>query len=183
MRSNRFPLAATIVITFAVYGVLAAALSSRPPDRLAPSLAAAIAVFPTLIAVVNASALVCLLTGWRAIKAGRVDAHRKLMLAAAALISAFLVLYLTRVTLGGVKAFPGPQAIRLYLYLPALTVHIALSILSVPLVIYNLIIGLTFPVGRIGSTGHPRVGRVAVALWSVSLSLGILVYLLLNAFY
>lgn len=183
MRSSRFPLAATIVVTLAVYGVLAAALSSRPPDRLPPSLAAAIAVFPTLIALVNASALACLLGGWRAIKAGRVDAHRTLMLAAAAFISAFLVLYLTRVTLGGVKPFPGPQSIRLYLYLPALTVHIALSILSVPLVIYNLIIGLTVPVWRIGLTGHPRVGRVAVALWSISLSLGILVYLLLNVFY
>ncbi|MGH2372099.1 MAG: DUF420 domain-containing protein [bacterium] len=183
MRSSRFPLAATIVITLAVYGFLAAALSSRPPDRLPPSIASALALFPTLIALVNASALVCLLTGWRAIKAGRVDAHGRLMLAAAAFISAFLVLYLTRVTLGGVKAFPGPPAIRLYVYLPALTIHIGLSILSVPPVIYNLLIGLTFPVGDVANTRHPQVGRVAVALWSVSLTLGILVYLMLNVFF
>jgi putative membrane protein len=143
----------------------------------------ALAFFPTLIALVNASALLCLLAGWRAIRAGRVSAHRRLMLAAAAFISAFLVLYLTRVTLGGVKAFPGPQAIRLYLYLPALAIHIALSILSVPPVIYNLLIGITVPVGEIPKTRHPRVGRVAVVLWSVSLALGILVYLLLNVFF
>ncbi|MGH2404399.1 MAG: DUF420 domain-containing protein [bacterium] len=183
MRSNRFPLAATIVMTLAVYGILAAALSSRPPDRLPPALASALSLFPLLIALVNASALACLLAGWRAIKAGRIDAHRRLMLTAAALISAFLILYLTRVTLGGVKAFPGPPAIRLYIYLPALAIHIALSILSVPPVIYNLIIGLTFPVREIAQTSHPRVGRVAVALWSVSLGLGILVYLLLNVFF
>lgn len=183
MHPNRAPLAATIVITLAVYGILAAALSSRPPDRLPASIASALAFFPTLIALVNASALVCLLAGYRAIRAGRVGAHRKLMLASAALISLFLFLYLTRVTLGGVKAFPGPPAVRLYLYLPALTIHIALSILSVPPVIYNLLIGLTHPVGDIPKTKHPRVGRVAVGLWSVSLALGILVYLLLNVFF
>ncbi len=183
MRSNRFPLVATVIITLAVYGVLAAALSSRPPDRLPALLEGALTFFPTLIALVNTAALACLLGGWRAIKAGRVVAHRRLMLAAAGLISVFLILYLTRVTLGGVKAFPGPQAVRLYVYLPALAVHISLSILSVPPVIYNLLIGLTVPVGDIPRTGHPRVGRVAVTLWSVSLSLGIVVYLLLNVFF
>lgn len=183
MRSNRSLLLATVVLTLAVYGILAAALSSRPPERLPPAMAGALSLFPTLIALVNASALICLLTGWRAIRAGRVAAHRRLMLAAAALICAFLVLYVTRVALGGVKAFPGPPAIRLYVYLPILAIHIVLSIVSVPPVIYNLLIGLTLPVGDIAGTGHPKVGRVAVALWSVSLALGIVVYLLLNVIY
>ncbi len=182
-QTARSPLAATIVITVAVYGILAAALSAEPPDRLPPLVARALGAFPLLIAIVNASALACLLAGWRAIRAGRVGAHRKFMLAAVTLISMFLLLYVTRVSLGGVKAFPGPPAIRLYVYLPALTIHIILSILSVPPVVYNLLIGLTTDVTDIPKTKHPRVGRVAVVLWSVSLTLGIFVYLLLNVLY
>jgi putative membrane protein len=185
MRRNapRTPLIATIVITATVYGILGAALSSQPPEGLSPGIRRALGTFPLIIAIVNASALTCLLAGWRAIRAGRVSLHRGLMLAAMVLISIFLLLYVTRVSLGGVKAFPGPVSVRAYLYLPALVIHIILSILSVPLVVYNAFVGLTLPVGHIPRTPHPRVGRVAVVLWSVSLSLGILVYLLLNVLY
>jgi len=102
------------------------------------------------------------------------------MLTAAVLISSFLVLYVTRVTLGGTKAFTGPAALRTYLYLPMLTVHILLSILSVPPVIYNVLVGLTRDPRAVAQTAHRRVGRVAVVMWSVSLVLGLGVYLLLN---
>jgi len=177
------PLLATGIITAALYAVLGFALSSRPPDDLPPLVSRALATFPFVIAVINASALTCLVAGWRAIRAGRITTHRKLMLASAMFISLFLILYVTRVSLGGVKAFPGPQEIRVYIYLPALIVHIALSIISVPLVVYNLLIGLTLPHGDIVRTRHPQVGRVAVVLWSVSLGLGIVVFLLLNVLY
>ncbi len=145
--------------------------------------AALVAAAPTIIAVVNAAALFCLVAGWRAIRRGRVRTHRTLMLIAAGCISLFLILYVTRVSLGGVKAFPGPASVRTYLYLPVLAVHILLSIFSVPLVLHNLVIGLTYRVEEIAGTAHPRVGRWAVLLWSISLALGLLVYLLLNVLY
>jgi putative membrane protein len=105
------------------------------------------------------------------------------MLASAILISMFLLLYVTRVVLGGVKEFHGPSEIRRYIYLPVLTVHIALSIVSVPLVVYNLLTGLTNAPVAVARTSHPRVGRVAVILWSLSLTLGVVVYFLLNVLY
>jgi len=173
----------TILTTLVIYAILSLVLSSRPPAQLPPAVRAALPVFPPLIAVVNALALVCLIAGWRAIRAGRVRTHRRFMLASAALISLFLALYVTRVALGGTKAFPGPAAVRAYVYLPVLAVHILLSIVSVPLVIYNLITGLTRETRAVAPTRHPIVGRFAVALWSTSLALGILVYLLLNVVY
>lgn len=88
------------------------------------------------------------------------------MLASVMLITLFLVLYVTKVALAGVKAFPGPPEIRRYVYLPVLTVHISLSILSVPPVLYNMLIGLTCVVREIPRTKHAQVGRVAVTLWS-----------------
>ena len=174
---------ATVLITAAVYGILGYVLSSRPPEMLSPPVSRILPLFPLLIAVINAAALTCLLAGWRAVRTGRIAMHRKLMLASAALISMFLVLYVTRVALGGVKAFPGPPGVRLYIYLPILATHIVLSILSVPPVVYNLLIGLTYDAAGVAKTPHPRVGRVAVSMWSVSLALGILVYLLLNVLY
>ncbi|MDR7519902.1 MAG: DUF420 domain-containing protein [Armatimonadota bacterium] len=173
----------TFALAVAVYAILGIVLSMSPPAHLPPRIGAALAVFPPLIALINALALVCLVAGWRAVRAGRISAHRRFMVASAALISLFLVLYVTRVALGGTKAFPGPPQIRTYVYLPILTVHIVLSIASVPLVIYNLITGLTRPVRTVAGTRHPLVGRYAVVSWSTSLVLGILVYLLLNVLY
>jgi putative membrane protein len=180
---SRRPGVVATILAVLVYALLGYALSGTPPPSLPPALARLVALAPHLIAVINATALIVLLRGRSAIRAGRVASHRRLMLTAAVLISAFLLLYVTRVALGGTKAFPGPAAVRVYLYLPLLAVHILLSIVSVPLVVYNLLVGLTRPVGAIGATAHPRVGRAAVALWSVSLALGIIVYVMLNLLY
>lgn len=179
----RRPGVVAVFLAAVVYSVLAYALASEPPPSLPPAVARLVALAPHFIAVINAAALICLRMGWRAIRNGNVAVHRRYMLSAATLISAFLVLYVTRVALGGTKAFPGPAAVRAYLYLPMLAVHILLSILSVPPVIYNVLVGLTRSPADVGRTAHPRVGRVAVALWSLSLFLGVGVYLLLNILY
>lgn len=182
--SRPSPSFAALILTLLVYSVLAYALTSRAPLYLDPSLARVVALLPHVIVVVNTLALYFLFRGWQAVKAGRVRRHRAYMVAAVVFISTFLLLYVTRVVLGGTKAFPGPPDVRLYLYLPALIVHIALSIVSVPLVIYNVYIGLTVDWRRIRTTTrHPQVGRIAVLLWSISLALGIFVYLLLNVFF
>lgn len=181
--AGRSPFLIAAALSALIYAVLGYALSAKPPATLPPAVARALTFIPHLIAAINVSALVCLLAGRRAAREGRIAAHRRLMLAAAALISMFLVLYVTRVALGGVKAFAGPALIRRYVYLPMLSIHVLLSILSVPPVIYNLFIGLTYPVAEIAGTTHPRVGRIAVTVWSVSLALGIGVYLLLNVLY
>ncbi|MCL6552475.1 MAG: DUF420 domain-containing protein [Firmicutes bacterium] len=173
----------TVVITLMIYAVLGYVLSRRPPAELSGQVRSALGILPTLIALINATALVCLLAGWKAVRAGRIAAHRRFMLAAVTLIGVFLVLYVTRVALGGVKAFPGPPEVRRYVYLPALMVHVVLSILTVPPVVFNVATGLRLRIDEVPTTAHPRVGRVAVTLWSVSLALGILVYLLLNVFY
>lgn len=158
-------------------------LLGQPTRLLDPAVAQAVALTPHVIAAVNTAALICLLAGWQAIRSRRIFVHRRYMLAAAILISTFLILYVTRVALGGTKAFPGPPGVRAYVYLPVLTVHIVLSILSVPLIAHNLLIGLTRTTRDIRQTAHPAVGRIAVILWSTSLALGLVVYALLNIVY
>ena len=56
-----------------------------------------------------------------------------------------------------------------------------LSVLSVPVVLYALTLGLTHtPAELREETPHRRVGRIAAGAWIVSLTLGIAAYLVLN---
>jgi len=135
---------------------------------------------PHGIAIVNSTAVVTLVMGYLSIKNRRVRRHRIFMLLSFALIVSFLVMYLTRLFLGGVKHFTGPEWVRDFVYLPSLTIHLGLSIISVPLVLYNILTGLLLPVQSISSTKHRRVGKWAVRAWTLSLILGVLVYFLLN---
>jgi putative membrane protein len=134
------------------------------------------------IAVINSLTVVLLLAGWKFIRDGDVRKHRAAMVGAFTLIMVFLVLYLLKTGGGGRKEFVGPDAAALA-YFAMLGIHILLSVLSVPLVLYNVIVGLTHTVPEIEYTAHARVGRVAVAVWSVSLTLGVAAYVLLNHVY
>ncbi|PSP97631.1 DUF420 domain-containing protein [Halobacteriales archaeon QS_4_70_19] len=134
------------------------------------------------IAVINSLTVVLLLAGWKFIRDGDVRKHRAAMVGAFTLILVFLVLYLLKTGGGGRKEFVGPDAAALA-YFAMLGIHILLSVLSVPLVLYNVIVGLTHTVPEIEHTAHARVGRVAVAVWSVSLTLGVAAYVLLNHVY
>ena len=134
------------------------------------------------IAVINSLTVVLLLAGWKFIRDGDVRKHRAAMVGAFTLILVFLVLYLLKTGGGGRKEFVGPDAAALA-YFAMLGIHILLSVLSVPLVLYNIIVGLTHTVPEIEHTAHARVGRVAVAVWSVSLTLGVAAYVLLNHVY
>ena len=134
------------------------------------------------IALVNTVAICCLVAGWYQIRQGNVERHRRLMIASFTLIMLFLVLYLLKTGGGGRKEFVGPQ-LPYYLYLAMLGIHIVLSALSVPLVLYNITVGLSHSIEEIRQTAHRRVGRVTVAVWTVSLTLGVLAYVLLNHVY
>ncbi len=169
-----------LVITFVIYSVLGFLLSRESPHELDPATAIIVSALPHAIALVNTVALVSLIMGYRAIRSGEIDKHRTYMVIAVILIMAFLSMYVTRISLGGVKEFKGPEIIYLFIYLPLLFIHVVLSIISVPLVVYNILTGLALPVGEISATKHPKVGRAAVWMWSISLALGVIVYLMLN---
>lgn len=136
-----------------------------------------------LIAVVNGIALTSLLLGFYWIRKRDIRRHRAAMLTAFILIILFLILYLPKVGGGGTKRFTGPEMVKTYIYLPVLGIHLLLSIVSVPIVVHAIVLGLSNPIEDIPSTAHPRVGRIAVAAWVTSLVLGIAAYVLLNHVY
>lgn len=130
--------------------------------------------------VISLAAIGTITLGWRAIRVNDVERHRVLMLASTGLFAAFLTLYLYRlIAVGGAGTFPGPETVYLYVYLPVLAIHIGLAVVCIPLVYYALLLSVTYPIAELPGTNHPRVGRAAAALWLVSFSLGVVVYLLL----
>jgi len=133
------------------------------------------------IAAINTLALVFLLAGFWFVRNGNVRRHRAAMLSAFVLILLFLVLYLLKVG-GGFTKHIDPTTPPLFrnAYVLMLAVHVFLSVVSVPVVVHAVVLGLTHTTAELRETIHPRVGRIAVTAWSLSLFLGVVTYLLLN---
>lgn len=184
------PKAVTGVLSLIGYALVLGAFGGFIP--LFPTLSEeTVLLFSDLIAVVNSAALLSLLVGWYFIRDGQVSKHRAAMLFAFALICAFLVLYLWKVGGGFEKSIriADGQFLAAYasivrpLYLLMLAVHILLSVIAVPVVLYAVVLGLTHTPTELADTAHARVGRIAVLSWSISLALGIVTYLMLNHVY
>ncbi|PSQ43328.1 DUF420 domain-containing protein [Halobacteriales archaeon SW_7_68_16] len=135
------------------------------------------------IAAVNTTALVTLVLGWRWIRRGEVRKHRAAMMSAFLLILVFLGLYLVKVGGGGEKEIVGATGVVYGAYVLMLAVHIVLSVVSVPIVIYTLTLGLSHTPEELRDTAHARIGRIAASAWILSLALGVITYLMLNHVY
>ncbi len=175
------PRTVTAALSIVGYVLVGGALSGFVP--LFPDLSrSTVNLFSHVIAGVNTLALASLLAGVYFVKRGQIDRHRRAMLTAFTLILVFLFFYLWKTGGGFEKAIVAPPAVTT-VYLVMLGVHIFLSVVSVPVVLYAAILGLTHTPSELRETAHPRVGRIAVTAWSVSLALGILTYVLLNHVY
>lgn len=149
------------------------------PEAALPRFEGAIDVIPHVNVAISAAAILTILVGVRAIRNGNVGRHRAAMVSSAALFGVFLVLYLYRISLEGPSAFPGPETVRQFVYLPILAVHILLAIVCVPLVYYVLLLAGTHTLPELPDTGHARVGRFAAAFWLVSFAFGITIWFML----
>ena len=154
------------------------------PESLFPDLTVwAINRLADVIAIVNLTALCCIIIGWYFIIKGDIKRHNQFMLASFGLILLFFVLYLPTVGGGGTKEFIGPVLVR-YIYLIMLAIHIGLSIAAVPLVVYQIITGMTHsPAELLRLKYHRKIGRIGATAWIVSLGLGVITYLMLNHIY
>jgi len=136
-------------------------------DRILP-------ILPAVNAMLIFSSGLFILSGVRAIRRGEREVHRLRMLTATGLASLFLVIYVTRVALGGLTTFPGPYFVKV-LYLTILFSHLTVAILSLPLILTTIYRALTanYP-------AHKRLARFAYPMWVFVSFTGVLVYVLLH---
>ncbi|WP_436935343.1 DUF420 domain-containing protein [Halovenus marina] len=135
-----------------------------------------------LIAAINTTALTALVLGVYYIKDGDYERHRAAMVTAFVLILLFLVVYLLKIGGGTEKSIIAPDLVTI-VYLIMLAIHIVLSVVSVPVVLYVVLLGLTHSPSELTETRKAQVGRIAASAWILSLFLGIVTYLLLNHVY
>jgi len=175
--------AVTVALTVAGYALVAGTFGGWLP--LFPNISeSGVDLLGHAIAVVNTLAVVCLGAGWYWIRNGEVDKHRKAMTAAFVLILLFLLMYLPKVGGGGQKAIVDtvPDLVR-YGYFAMLFVHIVLSVVTMPIVLYAFLLGTTHTPAELRNTPHARIGRLAAGSWILSLVLGVITYVILNHAY
>lgn len=178
------PAAATAVLSVVGYTVVIGTFLGLVPASVFPELSLdQVNLLSDAIAVINTTATVSLLLGWRWIRRGEVKKHAAAMSAAFGLILLFLVLYLTKIGGGGTKEIALGPGLAYYAYLAMLAIHITLSIVSVPVVLYAIVLGTTHTPSELRETAHARVGRIAAGAWILSLTLGVVTYVMLNHIY
>jgi putative membrane protein len=124
-------------------------------------------------ATLNATSGMLLVLGRRAIKAGKRETHKKLMLATVGTSAVFLASYLTRVALTGTHADPHAGAVHV-LYLAILLTHMTLAS-AVPVLAIILLVR-AFK-GRFAE--HRALARYTYPIWLYVSVTGVIVYLML----
>lgn len=128
---------------------------------------------PTLNAILNATAATLLICGYLFIRRGRIQAHRRCMLAAFVVSVLFLVSYLTYHAQVGSRRYPGTGTIRT-IYLTILFTHTVLAAVVPPLAIVTLWRALHERFDR-----HVAIARWTLPLWIYVSVTGVIVYVML----
>jgi uncharacterized membrane protein YozB (DUF420 family) len=133
--------------------------------------------FPAIIASLNGTCAILLLSGYAFIRTGKIRLHRLCMLTAFACSTVFLILYVYFHLHAGIIRFGGQGAIRA-VYFTILISHTILAIVIVPLVLITLTRAL-----REQFALHRAIARWTFPLWLYVSVTGVVVYWLLYIAY
>jgi putative membrane protein len=133
---------------------------------------------PAVNAILNGTSAVLLACGYAAIRAGKRELHKKLMVTAFFVSCAFLVSYLIyHFRVHRVMVFQGPPSIRL-LYLAILLSHTILAVVIVPLIIVTLRRAFREKFDK-----HRAIAQWTLPLWFYVSVTGVIVYFMVYQIY
>jgi uncharacterized membrane protein YozB (DUF420 family) len=136
-----------------------------------------IADLPAFNAVLNGTAATFLTAGYVLIRRGRIEQHKRCMLAALGISAVFLLSYLIYHFNVGSRPFPGQGAIRI-VYFVILITHVVLAAAILPLALVTATRGLAGRYER-----HVRIARWTLPLWLYVSITGVVIYLMLYQLY
>jgi uncharacterized membrane protein YozB (DUF420 family) len=140
----------------------------RPPDAMLK-----LHDLPTLNAILNSTSAVLIVIGYFLIRARRIEAHRRTMLAAFTTSTLFLISYLIYHAQVGSVRFQGTGAIR-RVYFTILITHTILAAVVAPMVVVTLFRGLK---GRYEK--HRKLAKITLPVWLYVSVTGVVVYAML----
>lgn len=129
---------------------------------------------PAVNAALNSLATVLLVAGWIAVKRRAVRVHKRLMVAAFAASSLFLIGYLTYHYVHGDTKYQGTGAIRV-VYFAILISHVLLSMAVVPMALSAFWFAWRKQFAR-----HRRVTRILLPIWLYVSVTGVVIWYMLR---
>ena len=132
---------------------------------------------PAVNATLNGISAVLLLIGYALIRRRRIEQHRRVMIAAFATSTLFLICYVIYHANVGSKPFTGQGPIRTVYFLILIT-HIVLAAFVPPMALVTLVRGLRARVDQ-----HARLARWTLPIWLYVSVTGVIVYVMLYQLY
>ena len=129
---------------------------------------------PGVNASLNAASATLLVLGLGAIRSGRREAHKRLMVSAFAASAVFLVGYVLYHYAHGDTQYQGEGAIRV-VYFTVLITHVLLSIVMLP-----MILGTFYLAARERFTTHKKLARWTLPIWLYVSVTGVVIYFMLR---
>ncbi|MCA8951250.1 MAG: DUF420 domain-containing protein [Planctomycetes bacterium] len=130
-------------------------------------------ILATVDAVLNGLALVLIVAGLIAIKRGKTELHKKLMLTAVGVSAAFLACYLVYHANAEPVKYQGEGAMR-KVYFALLISHVVLAALQVPLIATTVVLGL-----KDRRAKHRKWAKITAPIWLYVSVTGVVVYFML----
>ncbi|MBL9076691.1 MAG: DUF420 domain-containing protein [Planctomycetes bacterium] len=130
-------------------------------------------ILATVDAVLNGIAFVLICAGLVAVKRGRIELHKKLMLAAVGVSALFLACYLVYHLNAEPVKFTGEGWIR-PVYFTLLISHVVLAAVQVPLILRTVWLGL-----KDRREQHRKWAKVTAPIWLYVSVTGVIVYAML----
>lgn len=130
-------------------------------------------VLATVDAILNAVAFLLICAGLIAVKVGKIDIHRRLMLTAVAVSAIFLVCYLIYHLNAEPVRYTGTGWLRT-VYFALLISHVVLAAIQVPLILRTVWLGL-----KDRRVQHRKWAKVTTPIWLYVSVTGVVVYFML----
>ena len=129
---------------------------------------------PAVNASLNATAVALLLSGLAAIRNGKRELHKRLMVSAFAASAVFLVGYVLYHYAHGDTRFEGAGTIRI-VYFTILITHVLLSIVMLPMILTTFYLA-----ARERFAAHKKLARWTLPIWLYVSVTGVVIYFMLR---
>jgi putative membrane protein len=130
-------------------------------------------ILASVDAILNGLSLILIIAGLVAVKRGRVELHKKLMLAAVVVSALFLISYVIYHCNTEPVRFQRQDWLR-PVYLTLLTSHIILAVVQVPLILRTVQLGLADRRAQ-----HRKWAKVTTPIWLYVSFTGVVIYYML----
>ncbi|MCT6923982.1 MULTISPECIES: DUF420 domain-containing protein [Bacillales] len=134
-------------------------------------------ILPTISTTFIVISAVLVAIGWYLIYKRKIEAHKKVMLAAGVAALIFFIIYASRTIFVGNTAFGGPDEVKGY-YTFFLIFHIILATVGAVFGIVSILSGL-----KTNLKLHRRIGPITSLIWFFVAITGVAVYMLLYVIY